>query len=540
MPTTPLATYRLALAAVLLFLLSACNGRQGQSEHDFETALGQLDDCVDSAAVYRAAHQRQLSLLQHRLEDAHTAVDSLQAFEALAGAYAFYQSDTALDYAATGIAIAQRIDNRPAAVRLAVRQALVLGMAGLPWAGHEALAAIDGTHCSADDRLLVLRAYVDVSDYYYSYFLPKDVAASEIARLAPYRDSLLAHEASVEQQLLRLSPTNRSMEQVLAELKQVLARSRTEGERGTYAIIISNKCQQMNDQTQRDYYWALSAIHFVRAARMDNEGLIRLAQLLVSKGEWRRAERYARLAAWQADFYKSRSRQLELYSVLQAISAHSTRQNRLLTGGLILAAIVILGCGLKMWRDRRCGQLRAEVRQRSAEAAMRRLRELEADNERYARRTERLGESSKRFLGIGIDAIFELGHLRQTVVRKLRAGEAVQVLKLLQSGAQQMDGNQKRLLQRFDIAFTHLYPDWCERINALLQPECRIELPESELMNNELRLLALLRLGITDCQRMATILDIAVNTIYFYRNRLKNRALHRDRFEQEVLAIDEG
>ena len=60
---------------------------------------------------------------------------------------------------------------------------------------------------------------------------------------------------------------------------------------------------------------------------------------------------------------------------------------------------------------------------------------------------------------------------------------------------------------------------------------------ELELLNNELRLLALMKIGITDSSRIATILDISVNTVYFYRNRLKNKARDKENFEEAVLKI---
>ena len=147
-----------------------------------------------------------------------------------------------------------------------------------------------------------------------------------------------------------------------------------------------------------------------------------------------------------------------------------------------------------------------------------------------------LSKGVVNFLSISIDSIFELGSMRHTVLNKLRSKEIEQLTALFK-GETNLAQNQKRLLRRFDIAFSRLYPDFQKQVNDLLKDDCKIESPENELLNNELRLLALMKIGITDSSRIATILDISVNTVYFYRNRLKNKARDKENIEEEVLKI---
>lgn len=90
----------------------------------------------------------------------------------------------------------------------------------------------------------------------------------------------------------------------------------------------------------------------------------------------------------------------------------------------------------------------------------------------------------------------------------------------------------------FDNAFLHIYPTFIEEVNSLLRPEERIELREGEKMNTDLRILAFMRLGIEDSSRIAQVLNYSLNTIYAYRNRLKARALNRERFEEDVMKIN--
>ena len=89
----------------------------------------------------------------------------------------------------------------------------------------------------------------------------------------------------------------------------------------------------------------------------------------------------------------------------------------------------------------------------------------------------------------------------------------------------------------FDDAFLHLYPSFVEKVNELLRPEEKIILGEDEKLNTDLRILAFMRLGIEEGAKVAQILNYSVNTIYAYRNKLKNRAINRDTFDADIMQI---
>lgn len=101
----------------------------------------------------------------------------------------------------------------------------------------------------------------------------------------------------------------------------------------------------------------------------------------------------------------------------------------------------------------------------------------------------------------------------------------------------------KQFYENFDEAFLNIFPDFCQHVNALLSPGGQI-LPPPEparggkpSLTTELRILALMRLGITSNQLIASILRSGLTTVYTYRSRLKNRALDHDTFEEQVKRI---
>ena len=96
----------------------------------------------------------------------------------------------------------------------------------------------------------------------------------------------------------------------------------------------------------------------------------------------------------------------------------------------------------------------------------------------------------------------------------------------------------KNFYKTFDTSFLQLYPSFVEDFNALLQKDCRVALKEGELLNTELRIFALIKLGITQSSHIASLLRYSVNTIYNYRAQVKNSALSdRENFEETVKKI---
>ena len=95
----------------------------------------------------------------------------------------------------------------------------------------------------------------------------------------------------------------------------------------------------------------------------------------------------------------------------------------------------------------------------------------------------------------------------------------------------------EELYANFDAVFLDIFPDFVDKVNQLLIEEQKLTLKKGELLNVELRILALIRLGIHDSSQIADFLRYSVNTIYNYRAKVRNRAIARDEFEEQLLLI---
>lgn len=140
------------------------------------------------------------------------------------------------------------------------------------------------------------------------------------------------------------------------------------------------------------------------------------------------------------------------------------------------------------------------------------------------------------FLQMCSDYIRKLNEYRKTINRKLIAGQYQDVVSFT-SSSKYILTEKEELYKQFDRAFQSLYPTFVQQLNELLLPEEQIELKAGESLNYELRICALLRLGITDSSKIAVFLGYTPSTVYTYRTKMRNRAKNRDNFETDILRI---
>ena len=170
--------------------------------------------------------------------------------------------------------------------------------------------------------------------------------------------------------------------------------------------------------------------------------------------------------------------------------------------------------------------------------------ELHQMNARLQLANRQLSESNQikeeyigRFIKLCSTYIDKLDGYRRMVNKKVCAGQIEELAKITRS-SNALNAELDELYKNFDTAFLHLFPNFVAQFNALLQEDEQIVLKRDELLNTELRIFALIRLGINDSSQIAEFLRYSVNTIYNYRAKVKNKAcVSRDDFENLVREI---
>lgn len=305
-----------------------------------------------------------------------------------------------------------------------------------------------------------------------------------------------------------IDTAERVCEQVLAEISQ---NEHNFAVFAYYRALIS----QMQGNIEGAIHWYVeSAVCDIRGAVKDNASLYSLARILLPLSEVQRAFKYTQVALDDALFYNARLRPFQIARSLPYIQneydrerGRQTQTARILTVIISVIAILLLASAIIA--------IRAGQRQRKAGAQ---IESMGIDLQAAVAELSEANAAKEEYLGLFLSMCSSyLDKLRKHISRA------------------EIDEELKIFYNTFDNAFLHLYPDFVTDFNSLLKDEFRIELKKDELLNTELRIFALIRLGVTQSSHIASLLRYSVNTIYNYRAQIKKASiLDPESFEERV------
>lgn len=270
------------------------------------------------------------------------------------------------------------------------------------------------------------------------------------------------------------------------------------------------------------YFYALGALSDARNQVLEGVALIRLSRALYDLDKI--SQSYDLMTAGLGQSLESGSavRSIEAFQALpHIIEAYTRSDNRKLSWMTVLAACLVIALTslLLILAKRRHD-----------------LKKLELLKSRLATANETKENGLARFMELTSLFADKFDELIRLAGRKITAGQIEDLQTLIKGGSLRSEQD-KMFATLFDNAFLTVYPDFITQANSLMKPDSHLPIPEGGKLNPELRILAFLRMGITDSHRMARFLGVSINTIYTYRNRLKTRAINRDTFESDLMTI---
>lgn len=320
-----------------------------------------------------------------------------------------------------------------------------------------------------------------------------------------------------------------------------------------YALAAYHRSLIYASQGQRElqkYYLGLSALSDIRSAIKDHASLWTLAQLLYQDGDLARAYNYIRFSWNDIIFYNARLRTLQGSGILSMIektylNTIETQKSQLQKYLILISALTLLLIVALVYIYRQMKRL--SIARQHLQDANNQLKllnvELNKVNTQLRAANLDLSESNQikevyigRFVKLSSTYIEKIDAYRRMVNKNLLNGK-VDELKTITQSQDAMLGVFEELYANFDAAFLDIFPDFVDKVNQLLIEEQKLTLKKGELLNVELRILALIRLGIHDSSQIADFLRYSVNTIYNYRAKVRNRAIARDEFEEQLLLI---
>jgi hypothetical protein len=307
-----------------------------------------------------------------------------------------------------------------------------------------------------------------------------------------------------------------------------------------YAILtslVAHLYEQKGDVQRQKEYLALSAIADLKASVKENTSLGKLSLLLLDDGDVTRANNYVKKSLEDANFYNARLRNVQISRILPIIDRayqmeREKHQSNLQLSILIIGILSLFLVAVIFYLNRQMTKL-ARTRKDVVSAN----EELKKVNNYLSETNHIKEEYIGRFLNQCSIYIDKLESYRKSLNKKAAAGQMDDLYRMLKSH-EVIENELKEFYQNFDSTFLNLFPDFVTEFNDLLPPEDRITPKYENSLTIELRIFALIRLGITDSAKIAGFLRYSITTIYNYRSKYRNRALvPRERFEETVMKI---
>ena len=547
---------RLLLTSVFLLLTAVINAQK----LNLDELYRQVDQEIEHFPEYVAQYEQQIAATRTDYQKAKTQQERYRLALALYEQYRAFQNDSALAYLNRAETLARQM-NQPAQVGdIISRAAFQCSTAGLY---NEALAFLRKVDKTQLDTLGLAHYYMAQMHVYGElgyYTQVSSMREGYYEKQAAYRDSLynvIDHNSQdyMMQRILELLPQKRYQEATdLSDrwLKDMSPESRDYAIASYYRYLIINN--QMNPE-QAEYWLCQSALSDIRHAVMDQASLLALAEKLNDEGELTHSYHYIRFT-WECNNrFNTRMRNWQIAPILNVIDSNYkeqlARNTQVLTTSVIVVSILaVMLLGLLFFLHRRNKQL--DVARQAVSDSNEKLAALNEElkstnaqlsdkNDEFALLNSQLSESNRvkeeyigRFMSLCSQYIDKIDDYRKMVNKKMKDKELDELYRLSKSTALK-EKELDELYENFDSVFLHLFPNFVEDFNGLLQPEMRLKPRDDNRLPTEIRIFALIRLGFEDSSKIAEFLHYSVNTIYNYRARIKNGAIgNRESFEQRV------
>jgi len=546
------------LIVCLLFPAYACADTSKHALEENRKLLHSLDSLLEQQDLFvRVKEERiqQLKMQYSRVKD----VKELYAMNRMIYLeYRVYDADSALHYINKNIQLAQQTNNRTWEVVSLLEQSFVLTSSGLLTEALKAVSDIRpeelpqnlrseyfGRLCTLYSRL---RDYSSENFQLSEYYNDLQKAFRDSVYLTATPDELRYWNCRAW--LYLGTPEIEPVKQAFEENKQTLSNDSRKYSIATYNLSAIYRSE--NNESKYLENLILSAMADIRSVNGDIGSLQEIAEYLFKHGEIDRAYNYILYCSQKAMLFHNRVRIVKMShlqnQIYKAYQEQSRTQQKRLQASLIAVSflfLVLIGAFLfirKQMRRLKEANLKLDstnqklsVNMNALSTAHQRLEEVNMQlkdlNTQLQEVNDQLRESNyvkEEYIGYVFNIcstyISKLEEFRKNINRKLKVGQIEDVKAMTDSSAT-ASNELKEFYQNFDTIFLHLYPDFVGDFNALLLPEERIELKEGELLNTELRIHALIRLGITDSVKIADFLHCSAQTVYNNRLRTRNKSI---------------
>jgi hypothetical protein len=517
-----------------------------------DAILAQLNNALKNKERYVQLKEERILNFKKIKSDNLTKEQEYNYNKTLYTEYLKFNSDSAIHYVKKNLKLASELQNKELEDLANLELATLYSSSGKYRESEAILKAINKNQLSKK----VLPEYYESYREFYEHYVANSYDKKYITQIEKYRDSLLSilNPETLKYKINLIQRHIHHMQFGIAQKKLMRLLETANQDDTQYAMIgylLGSIYESTHQLELRKKYYALSALSDIKHAIKDNASLQELALVFYEIGDVDMAYKLTQSAIADALFCNVQFRTLqmsEVYSIINTayLEREAKRKMQLQMYLLcisILTAFLIVAIIYVYKQMKKVSRIRGELFITSQKLA-----ELNQDitqtNNQLQERNAQLSESNHikeeyiaHFFNLCSTYINKLENYRIILNKKATAKQFDEIYKILKSTTL-VDNELEELYKNFDIIFLNLYPTFVKDFNALLISEEQIVLKQGELLNTELRIFALIRLGITDSVKIAAFLRYSLSTIYNYRTRARNKAaVSRNDFEEMVMKI---
>ena len=516
-----------------------------------------LDKNITSCKIYSDKKDIRIRTLKEKLHLNQLSNETTYHLqESLYKEYKSYICDSAIFYLNKNIELAQQINDSYKLNESIIKLSYLLSSSGMYMEAIDVLKMVNKSSLSKEQLMNYFIAYDHVYGELGYYTQNHKIGTHYTLRSKMYKDSIYQIASPDSEIYLSMEETRLRDEGKLQEalaindkrLSQVTINS------PEYAALMYYRALIFREQKEQDNYircLSLSSIADIRSAIKYHASLWMLAQALLDRGDLERAYQYMNFSWTESKFYNARLRAWQSADDLSLIDdtyqlmlrqRNSELKIYILIVSLLSLLLFIALCYIyrqvKHLRTARQNLLKVNTQLENLNKELQKINfSLQTANKDLAESNQIKEVYIARFIKLCSTYVDHLDTYRRMVHKKVLTNQITELLHLTRSNSI-LEEALNELYENFDSAFLNLFPNFIEQFNSLLQENEQIRPKKNNTLNTELRIFALIRLGITDSSQIAEFLHYSVNTIYNYRAKVKNKArISREDFEEVIANI---
>lgn len=544
------------MKSIITIILSLIFCTLSLNAQTLEDKLRELDHIMERRDTYYMLHEHHIDSLKTltRLIPESDTQAKFRAYHELFNAYRNFQNDSARVYVEKELHLARKLDSAQKLVTAQYDNIFAYMSKGDFTNAVNILNLTNLTGVSdslkAEIYVLAARLYSDLSNF------TSDSYNDTYARMSKaYGDTALSIAApgsyAAQFATYFLHDYKQNREQRIATFSQILRRKDVSPSIKAMLHSMLGDLYISNNQHETGLiHKAQSAIMDIKSATRETTSKHFLAYELFERGDVKRAAKYIHVALEDAENYNAPQRKAEIgrsLSLIEASRYSSVKEERNLLWILLAVALtfVIVTCWLIIYIRKQNTRLKAssQIISSQNEEISRRSDQLSEANARLRNLNSQLRESIRikdKYLGYVFYLISEYIHKIESIYKlvniKFKVGQSAELPKMLPLSDIRIE--KEKMLKEFDRIFLSLFPSFIEQYNALFDNDTSDDEPADGILTPEMRIFALIRLGITDISNIAKFLNYSVNTINTYKTKAKKRSrVSNEDFEARIMQI---